>query len=191
MTVWMKRGIAAILILVMFLGLTGCGSGRKSGSGSSALSSGRKSSVVEVRMTMDNFFDYFEYHEFRSPTKNDNGDTTSMQILYGYRLKDGYKAANLPDYKDTLQVNFKAEGVVKEGSFHINFETLEYTGTENKVEVVDIEEDLVFWPKGDRTEIWAFGNYSTSYVMYFKTCEVTAVRGSIFLLNDFPAGEPD
>ena len=56
---------------------------------------------------------------------------------------------------------------------------------------MDIEEDLVFWPKGDRTEIWAFGNYSTSYVMYFKTCEVTAVRGSIFLLNDFPAGEPD
>ena len=85
----MKKAVAAILIMVCFLGLAGCGSGRKNGSGGSTQASGKKSSVVEVRMTMDNFFDYFEYHEFRSPTKNDNGDTTSMQILYGYKLKDG------------------------------------------------------------------------------------------------------
>ena len=181
----MKKVIAAILAAALLLCLPGCGSGRKKASGGSELTSGKQSSIVEVRMTMDNFFDYFEFHEFRSPTKNDNGETTSMQILYGYRLKEGYEAANLPDYKDTLQVNFKAEGVVKEGSFQINFDTLDYSGTADKVEVVDIEEDLIFWPKGNRTEIWAFGLYSKSYVMYFKTCAVTSVRGSIFLKNNF------
>ena len=192
----MKRALLMLLCLMMLLSLAGCGGKNRKNAAESADAAGKKSSVVEIRMTMDNFFDYFEFHEFRSPTKNDNGDITSVQILYGYRLKEGFEAANLPDYRDTLQVNFRAEGVVKEGDFTIDFDTLQYTGTESNIQVVDIEEDLVFWPKGNRTEIWAFGLYSTSYVMFFKSCEVTSVRGSIFLKNNFdqtpalPAPQP-
>ena len=183
----MKRIIAILLALTVAAGCCACGkSGGRSGSKRGAA---EKSPVIEVKMTMDNFYDYFEYHEFHSPTKNDNGDTTSMQILYGFKLKDGYEAANLPEYKDTLKVDFKAEGLIKEGDFKIDFETLEYTGTESKITVEDITEDLVFWPKGNRTEIWAFGLYSKSYVMYFRKMEVTAVSGSIFLKNEPVGGE--
>ncbi len=179
----MKR--VFILMLTVFLAVSFCACGktgrRKNSAGHDPAD---RSPVIEVEMTMDNFYDYFEYHEFRSPTKNDDGVTTSMQILYGFRLKEGYEAADLSEYKDTLQVDFKAEGLIKEGDFTVDFESLEYSGTETKISVVDVSEDLIFWPKGNRTEIWAFGLYSKSYVMYFKTFEVTAVKGSIYLKND-------
>lgn len=177
----MKRIILILLAVVLAVSLCACGkSGRKKGANNHY---GEISPVVEVKMTMDNFYDYFEYHEFHSPTKNDDGVTTSMQILYGFRLKEGYEAANMSEYKDTLKVDFKAEGLIKEGDFTIDFETLEYTGKEDKISVVDVSEDLIFWPKGNRTEIWAFGLYSKSYVMYFRKFEVTSVTGSIYLKN--------
>lgn len=171
-------------MLAVVLALSFCACGKSERRKHRANNTPDRSPVVEVKLDMDNFYDYFEYHEFHSPTKNDDGVTTSMQILYGFKLKDGYEAANLSEYKDTLQVDFKAEGLIKEGSFTIDFETLEYSGTTDKISVVDISEDLVFWPKGNRTEIWAFGLYSKSYVMYFRSFEVTAVNGSIYLKND-------
>lgn len=178
----MKRVFLIILAALLAVGFCACGkAGRKNGTNTGLA---EKSPVIEVELDMDNFYDYFEYHEFHSPTKNDNGETTSMQILYGFQLKEGYEAANSIEYKDTLQVDFKAEGLIKEGDFTIDFETLEYTGTETKISVVDISEDLIFWPKGNRTEIWAFGLYSKSYVMYFRSFEVTSVKGSIYLKND-------
>ena len=179
----MKRVFIIMLTMLLAFSFCACGkSGRKKhGTKDDPAES---SPVIEVKMDMDNFYDYFEYHEFHSPTKNDDGVTTSMQILYGFILKDGYEAANLIDYKDTLQVDFRAEGLIKEGDFTVDYETLEYSGPETKISVVDISEDLIFWPKGNRTEIWAFGLYSKSYVMYFKTFEVTAVKGSIYLKND-------
>lgn len=179
----MKRICLIMLAVLLAVSCCACGrTGRKKRGADN--SPADRSPVVEVKLDMDNFYDYFEYHEFHSPTKNDDGVTTSMQILYGFRLKDGFEAANLIEYKDTLQVNFKAEGLIKEGDFTVDFETLEYSGEETKISVVDVSEDLVFWPKGNRTEIWAFGLYSKSYVMYFRSFEVTAVKGSIYLKND-------
>ena len=172
-----------MLAVILAVSFCACGKtgGRRRGSKNDQAD---RSPVIEVKLDMDNFYDYFEYHEFHSPTKNDDGVTTSMQILYGFKLKDGFEAANLPEYKDTLQVDFKAEGLIKEGDFTVDFETLEYSGPTDKISVVDISEDLIFWPKGNRTEIWAFGLYSKSYVMYFRSFEVTAVKGSVFLKND-------
>ena len=76
----MKRFILIILALAVAAGCCACGrsGGRKSGAKHDAA---ERSPVVEVEMTMENFYDYFEYHEFHSPTKNDDGVTTSMQIL--------------------------------------------------------------------------------------------------------------
>ena len=179
----MKRILLIILALAVAAGCCACGNAGRRKSGAKRDAS-EGSPVMEVKMSLDNFYDYFEYHEYRSPTKNDDGVTTSMQILYGFRLKEGYEAANLSEYKDTLQVDFKAEGLIKEGDFTIDFDTLEYTGTESKITVEDITEDLIFWPKGNRTEIWAFGLYSKSYVMYFRKFEVTSVKGSIYLKNE-------
>ena len=179
----MKKVLLILLAVLMTVSFCACGkTGRKKHGANNG--SAEKSPVIEVKLDMDNFYDYFEYHEFHSPTKNDDGVTTSLQILYGFQLKEGYEAANLIDYKDTLEVDFKAVGLIKEGDFTVDFDTLEYTGTETKISVVDVSEDLIFWPKGNRTEIWAFGLYSKSYVMYFKSFEVTAVKGSIYLKND-------
>ena len=179
----MKKYFIVMLTVLLVFSFCACGgTGRKKHGTKDDQTD--KSPVIEVKMDMDNFYDYLEYHEFHSPTKNDDGVTTSMQILYGFKLKDGYEAANLIDYKDTLKVDFRAEGLIKEGDFTVDFETLEYSGQETKISVVDVSEDLIFWPKGNRTEIWAFGLYSKSYVMYFKTFEVTAVKGSIYLKND-------
>ena len=178
----MKRVMLILLAAVMTVSLCACGKSGRRKNGANH-NNAEISPVIEVKMTMDNFYDYFEYHEFHSPTKNDDGVTTSMQILYGFKLKEGYEAANMSEYKDTLQVDFKAEGLIREGDFTIDFDNLTYTGREDKISVVDVKEDLIFWPKGNRTEIWAFGLYSKSYVMYFRKFEVTAVKGSIYLKN--------
>ena len=132
---------------------------------------------------MSNFFNYFDYKEYKSATKNDDGTVSSVQILYGFELKDGFEAYNSGEFKDTLTVNFTADGIVYAGDFTVDYETLEYSGTVTSSETRDIEEDLVFWAKGNRTEIWAFGNYSSSYITYLTNFSVTAVEGCIYLKN--------
>ena len=67
------------------------------------------------------------------------------------------------------------------GDFQINFNDLSFTGTADTNEHVHVTETLHFWPKGDRTTTWAFGNYSNSNIMYFESFRVTQVTGSVFL----------
>jgi len=52
-----------------------------------------------------------------------------------------------------------------------------------------VSETLSFWPKGNRTSTWAFGNYSTSYILYFQNFTVTDVSGSIFIKRAEPTEE--
>ena len=53
------------------------------------------------------------------------------------------------------------------------------TGTERN----SITHTLKFWPKGDRTTTWTFGNYSDSYILYLENFTVTSAKGSIYLKN--------
>ena len=46
-----------------------------------------------------------------------------------------------------------------------------------------ISETLPFWPQGSRTMTWQYGFISSSYVTTIQNFSVTAVSGSIFLLN--------
>ena len=49
--------------------------------------------------------------------------------------------------------------------------------------IMTISETLPFWPQGNRTMTWQYGFISSSYVTTIQNFTVTAVSGSIFLLN--------
>ena len=175
----MKRWIALLLALALGLSLCACG-GRKS---SSSASEGNVDAddVFEVKITLDNLYDYFEYREYTSSVKGDNGKTSSVQISYGLALREGYTAANSPKYKDTMTITFTAEGMVNSGDFIVDFNTLQYTGTVSQTERKTITETLSFWPKGDRTTTWTYGNYGSTYILYLENFTVTKASGSVFL----------
>ena len=63
----------------------------------------------------------------------------------------------------------------------IPFDDLTFTGAPDKAEHTHVKEQLHFWAKGDRTTTWAFGNYSSSNIMYFERFVVTAASGSVWL----------
>lgn len=179
-----KRILSLLLACAVLLCLPGCGKKKKTETAAPQQAAPEKlPDYVQVSLNMDNFFDYFQYKEFRSAAKDDNGKTTSMQILYGFELKEGYTAANTPEHKDTLKVEFSANAIVKNGSFQINYETLDYTGNVASTDVVPVTKELVFWAQGNRTEIYAYGVYNNSYVIYLQDFRVLSVTGSIWIVN--------
>ena len=84
---------------------------------------------------------------------------------------------------DTMEITFTADGVVNSGSFDVDFASLQYSGTVTGTERSSITHTLKFWPKGDRTTTWTFGNYSDSYILYLENFTVTSAKGSIYLKN--------
>ena len=137
---------------------------------------------LEVKITPANLYDYFEYREFKTEVKGENnGEISNVQVAYGLALREGWTAANDPKHKDTLRVGFTAEQVINHGSYSVDYATLYYSGTTYSTERKTIEEELVFWPKGDRTSVWTFGNYSDSYILYLEHFTVTSASGTIYL----------
>ncbi len=181
----MKKAIAFILAALMLLGMCACGRKKDDQPTAPGSAPAETPQVYEVKITPENFLSYFEYREFRSDTKSTDGDNTgevtSAQISYGFALREGYTAANDPEYEDTLEIGFAADGVVKSGSFSIDFDTLQYTGETVSTETVPVTGTLSFWPKGDRTTVWAYGNYSDSYIIYLENFSITSVKGSVFI----------
>ena len=177
----MKRWICVVLALALALGFTGCG--KKGRDGEAEPSPTPSSPVQEVKIDLNNLYQYFEYKEYPSIVREDNGKISSVQVSYGLALRPGYEAANLPEYEDTLRVSFSAVGVIKTGSFTVDYDTLAYSGTEYSVIREDVHETLDFWPEGNRTFVWTFGNYSKSNILYLESFQVVSASGSIFLKN--------
>lgn len=180
----MKRTLALVLALCMLLCLTGCRRKDKRASASAPppVPTPTPNEVFEVKMTLDNLYTYFDYKEYRADVRDENSsEIDSSTIAYGLQLKPQFTAANDLEHKDTMLLRFEAEGIVMSGDFQINFQDLSYTGYADTNERVHVSETLHFWPKGDRTTTWAFGNYSNSNIMYFDSFRVTQVTGSIFL----------
>ena len=177
------RALCLLLCLLLVCTLGGCGKKRaepvQEGLPADAESD---DDVVEVRITTANLYDYFEYKEFPSVFRGEtNGEISNVQVAYGLALREGWTAANDPKRKDTLRVTFTAEQVVNSGRFTVDFETLQWSGTPVSTEHRAISEELVFWPKGDRTSVWTFGNYSDSYVLYLEHFTVTSASGTVYL----------
>ena len=180
----MKRTLALVLALCMLLCLTGCKRKNKkeTAPAAPAVPTPTPNEVFEVKMSLDNLYTYFDYKEYRADVRDENSsEIDSSTIAYGLQLKPQFTAANDLEHKDTMLLRFEADGVVMSGDFQINFTDLSYTGYADTNERVHVSETLHFWPKGDRTTTWAFGNYSSSNIMFFDSFRVTQVTGSVFL----------
>ena len=180
----MKRTLALVLALCMLLCLTGCKrkNNKETAPAAPAVPTPTPNEVFEVKLSLDNLFTYFDYKEYRADVRDENSsEIDSSTIAYGLQLKPQFTAANDLEHKDTMLLRFEADGVVMSGDFQINFTDLSYTGYADTNERVHVSETLHFWPKGDRTTTWAFGNYSSSNIMFFDSFRVTQVTGSVFL----------
>jgi len=179
----MRRAVALLLCLSMALCLSACR--RKKGAEPSptpAIPTPTPNQVFEVKMSLENLYTYFDYKEYRADVRDENtSEINSSTIAYGLQLKPQFTAANDGEHKDTMALRFEADGVVMSGDFQINFNDLSFTGTPTSSERVRVSETLHFWPKGDRTTTWAFGNYSNSNIMYFDSFRVTEVTGTVYL----------
>lgn len=180
----MKRFLALLLVLCMALCLGGCKRKNKkeTAPAAPAVPTPTPNEVFEVKMSLENLYTYFDYKEYRADIRDENSsEINSSTIAYGLQLKPQFTAANDDEHKDTMLLRFEADGVVMSGNFQINFSGLSFTGYADTNERVRVSEVLHFWPKGDRTTTWAFGNYSGTNIMYFENFRVTQVSGSVFL----------
>ncbi len=179
----MKKTAIFLLTACLLLSLCACGKDRVDEPAPTQTVQETPNPVFEVKITLDNLYDYFEYREYPVPVKLDNGTISNVQVSYGLALKDGYTAANSSKYKDTMEITFIADGVVNSGNFAVDFSTLQYSGTATSTERTSITQTLKFWPKGDRTTIWTFGNYSDTYILYLENFTVISAAGSVYLKN--------
>ena len=175
----MRKRIYLVLLLVLML--CACGKDKEKSQGTEDIVISAPPAYYEVDIDLSNIFDYFEFKQYPTYFKNDNGDITSVQIGYGLELKEGYYAYNSKDHKDTMTLKFKADGIINEGEFDINYETFQYSGNISKTDYTTVEETLKFWPKGNRTTTWTFGHFSSSYVIYFQNFYVMEASGKIFI----------
>ena len=184
-----KRSVLLILLLALCL-LTACGRQKEKEASEEDVPKGPE--IVEVKITGANFYDYFDYKDYPSFATDEDGNITACNLSCGFSLKEGLAAANDPDHKDTLKVSFTADVLSQHGEFSIDFQDAA-AGAVPRYEVLwidpegtqtgTISETLPFWPQGSRTMTWQYGFISSSYVTTIQNFTVTAVSGSIFLLN--------
>ena len=180
----MKKALALLLALCLIAGLCGCGKKKKAEAEPTPppAPTPTPNEIFEVKLTLDNLYTYFDYKEYRADVRDEEtSEIDSSTIAYGLQLKPQFTAAKDPAHKDTMALRFDAWGVVMSGDFQINFDDLTFTGTADVNERVRVNEELHFWPKGNRTTTWAFGNYSSSNIMYFDSFNVVEVSGSVWL----------
>ncbi|MBO7372734.1 MAG: hypothetical protein J6U19_00650, partial [Oscillospiraceae bacterium] len=171
--------LAALMLLPLFL-LSGCEKQKKKEEDDGDDPAGPQ--IVEVRLNTGNFYDYFDYKEYPSYATDEDGNINACNLSYGFALREGYQAANDPDHKDSLRVSFTAEGVSQNGEYTVDFQTLQYSGTTWSEERETISDTLSFWPQGNRTVSYPYGTISSSYIITFRSMNITAVSGSIFLM---------
>ena len=176
----MKRMLCALLSVFLLLALCSCGKKQADDQEEETVTV-QENLPFEVKMDLGNLYTYFEYTEIPTFLTDEDGDFTSIQIAYGLKLRDGYTAADLPDHKDTMKVTFKADGVLRSGSYTVDFKNMQYTGTTVSESVNPVTATLDFWPQGDRTIVYTFGNISTSYIMFLQNFTITQVTGSVYL----------
>lgn len=177
----MKKWICMLLSAVTLLSLSACGRKKETPTVPTPTPAAASSPIFEAKLTPDNWYYYFEYKEYRSEVREDDGRISSVQIAYGLALRDNYTAAIGDEYKNTAKLTFSATGVVRTGDYNVDFATLQYNGYDSDVQTERITETLEFWPKGDRTYTWTYGNFSKSNIMYLEGFQVVDAEGSVFL----------
>ena len=95
----MKRAIALLLALCMAFSLAACGKkNKKDGSEQApAAPTPIPNEAFEVKITLDNLYQYFDYKEFRADVRDENtSEIDSSTVAYGLQLKDMFTAARDP-----------------------------------------------------------------------------------------------
>ena len=175
----LRAGLLLFVLLLSLLALSGCG---KKKNPEEEKDDPEEPQIVEVKLNNNNFYDYFEYQEYPSYATDEDGVINACNLSYGFSLRPGYVAANDPDHKDTLRVSFTAEGVSQNGEYVVDFNSRQYGGTTWSEERETISDTLSFWPQGNRTVSYPYGTLSSSYIITFRSMNVTSVTGSIYLL---------
>ena len=183
----MKRIISLLLVLAVSLScFTACGK-KKEKENTEQTSNTQtqevplKDQVFRVDISMDNLFEYFEYKEYVSNYKLDDGTVSSVNISYGLELKDIYTAATDSKYKHNMKAKFTADVVMNEGEYQVDFDTLKVYGTTHSSTMQTVSHDLEFWAKGDRTTVWSYGIFSSTFANYLTNFVITDARGTIYL----------
>ncbi|MBR0352749.1 MAG: hypothetical protein IJH53_06050 [Oscillospiraceae bacterium] len=150
----MKRAVLVILILSLCLGLCACGSPAPLPAPVQAADPApapmmeaapepapepepepAAPSVVELTITTENFFDYFEYVEFpeynRKIEKDSAGNVTEIVFWTGFYLKDGYALAeeNTQDCKVEAGIRCNALSFGDNQGITVDLENCSYTVT--------------------------------------------------------------
>ena len=86
-----KRIIALMLAAVMALSLCGCKKKKKDEVTAQPVATAQPNEVFEVKITMDNLWDYFYFKEYRTDVRSEtDSKILSCQIAYGLQLKEIY-----------------------------------------------------------------------------------------------------
>ena len=140
------QALCLLLCLLLVCSLGGCGKKRAEPEPEGLPADAAGDEVVEVKITMANLYDYFEYKEYPSVFRGETtGEISNVQVAYGMALREGWTAANDPKYKDTLRITYTAEQVIHSGRFTVDFDTLRWEGTPTVTERRAVSEELVFW----------------------------------------------
>ena len=102
----MKKTLIFLFIFCLLFSLCACGKDKADEPAPAQTVQESANPIYEVKITMDNLYDYFEYREYTTYIKNDNGGISNVQVSYGLARKDGYTAANSPKYTDTMEITF-------------------------------------------------------------------------------------
>ena len=94
--------------------------------------------IVEVAVTTENFFDYFEYKEYvdESLTMRDEaGNITNLFVIYSYVLKDGYTLAAVKAADCAVAADITYEYITYGYPENVDFVNRTFTKAEDGTEI--------------------------------------------------------
>ncbi len=199
----MKRTVAIILLLATAFGFCAFGGAAPSADAASdVLTDSNGAEVVKIKITKDNFLDYFEYKgKYRIAKVSDKespGKIASFMLWPAYVLKDGYRVAYEGDFESKIEVGVKYK--VKfyypvKKNVKIDFDKLTYKVTgkaymsTNKDEKLEGSHKL----KDDKTWDYVIEFEDATYMSYDvkiafavpkKDVKLVSAKGTLYLYKD-------
>lgn len=145
-------------------------------------------SVTEIEITVDNFWDYFEYREDFFKKTNSFGETEVdyTVIMCGFALKEEF-AKNLNEEKDSrVAVAFKADSVFEMANINADEHSFAWTGiasSNSKPKDENVKIDC----QPDNPRLYGAGTIlHEGYTIYFErlqNIQITRVEGFLYLNN--------
>ena len=141
--------------------------------------------VTEVKISMDNLWDYFEIREERFEQKDAYGNLKDLSINYRLLLKEEFSLAEGDAYPNSLAVGYEYDNVVKAyqgGTLDFENWTCDgyngYQDTTRKSEMLDYEGKQLYFE-------YIFKESSEfSSIQRAENLEFLSAEGTLFLINN-------